>query len=144
MTYVVCICYSQSCVYVHMTLCVPLQLSLVIKMFGPSNIIDSDNGREFVNQVMSDLASMFPGMQFIRGRPRHSQSQGSVEALNKLVERKLQAMTAETHLARYHLVDAVGYSINTTVHSATKKHLLSLSLVDRQNLRFSLGFLKTL
>ncbi|CAF4021645.1 unnamed protein product, partial [Didymodactylos carnosus] len=39
----------------------------------------SDNGKEFVANVIIELKQLFPEMCFVRGRPRHPQSQGCVE-----------------------------------------------------------------
>ena len=39
---------------------------------------------------------MWPGLKIIHGRPRHSQSQGSVERLNQTAERMLQKYCAGT------------------------------------------------
>ncbi|CAF4522606.1 unnamed protein product [Didymodactylos carnosus] len=51
-------------------------------VFGPPRLLHSDNGREFVADVIQDLKVLFPGMYFVRGRPRHPQSQGCVERAN--------------------------------------------------------------
>jgi len=65
---------------------------------------------------------MYPNTQFIRGRPRHSQTQRSVESANKIVERKLAAMMHDTGQSDwYNMLDAVQHSMNHQVHSATKK-----------------------
>ena len=37
----------------------------------------TDNGREFVNEVVDEVCNMWPGVQLVHGRPRHSQSQVS-------------------------------------------------------------------
>lgn len=76
-------------------------------------ILQHDNGREFVNEPIAQLAAMYPNMQFIRGRPRHSQTQGSVESANKTVERKLAAMMHDTGRSDwYNMLDAVQHSMN--------------------------------
>ena len=63
---------------------------------GLPKILQSDNGREFVNQIVKECLEMWPGeVVIINGRPRHSQSQGLVEKGNHLVEMQLQAMKAE-------------------------------------------------
>lgn len=49
---------------------------------GAPCLIHSDNGREFVNQVINSLADMFQA-KIIHGKPRHSQSQGSIERANQ-------------------------------------------------------------
>ena len=48
-------------------------------MFGGPFILQSDKGREFANKIIQNLADMWPGMEFVHGKPRHSQSQESVE-----------------------------------------------------------------
>ena len=50
----------------------------VISMIGPPVILQSDNGKEFVAEIIGHIAAI-TGMKIIRGRPRHPQSQGSVE-----------------------------------------------------------------
>jgi hypothetical protein len=50
--------------------------------FGPPQSLHSDNGREFVSVVITELKTLFPDLVFIRGRPRHPQSQGCVERAN--------------------------------------------------------------
>lgn len=92
-----------------------------MKMFLAPSIVQTDNGQEFVNDLLNELATYFPEMQFIRGRPRHSQSQGSVEALDKTVEHKLHAMLRDTGRKDWYNLDAVQHAINTQVHGATKK-----------------------
>jgi transposase InsO family protein len=58
---------------------VAYQLMDIFCVFGAPFILYSDNGREFVNKIMKSLAEMWPGMKLVHGKPRHSQSQGSVE-----------------------------------------------------------------
>ncbi|CAF4642428.1 unnamed protein product, partial [Rotaria socialis] len=50
--------------------------------FGPSHILQSDNGNEFTAQVIKNLKIMWPGLVILNGRPRHPQSQGLVERGN--------------------------------------------------------------
>ncbi|KAL4103913.1 hypothetical protein QTP88_019230 [Uroleucon formosanum] len=54
--------------------------------FGAPAILHSDNGREFVNSIIIELHSMWPDVKIVHGKPRHSQSQGSVERANRDVE----------------------------------------------------------
>ena len=46
-------------------------------------ILQHDNGREFCNKVIRRLKGIWPDSVIVRGRPRHPQSQGSVERANK-------------------------------------------------------------
>ena len=65
----------------------------VLAYFGPPKIFHSDNGREFVNQLIRAMFDRWGGdVTFINGRPRHSQSQGLVERGNRTVEQKIAAM----------------------------------------------------
>ena len=42
-------------------------------------MLHSDNGREFANKVVKEVLNMWPDCKFVHGKPRHSQSQGSIE-----------------------------------------------------------------
>ncbi|XP_050532607.1 KRAB-A domain-containing protein 2-like [Daktulosphaira vitifoliae] len=55
--------------------------------FGAPVILHSDNGREFVNSIIIELHSMWPDVKIVHGKPRHSQSQGSVKRANRDVDR---------------------------------------------------------
>ena len=52
------------------------QLMEIFCMFGAPFILQSDNGREFANKIIQNLADMWPGMKLVHGKPRHSQSRG--------------------------------------------------------------------
>jgi len=51
----------------------------IFTTFGAPAILQSDNGREFVNEIINKLCNMWEDLKIIHGKPRHSQSQGSVE-----------------------------------------------------------------
>ena len=53
----------------------------------------SDNGREFVNQLLRCMFDQWGGdTVFISGRPRHSMSQGLIERGNRTIEDKLSKL----------------------------------------------------
>lgn len=54
-------------------------------------ILHSEHGREFCIRILEQLKSMRPGLKLVTGKPRHSQSQGSVERCNQDVEKFLAA-----------------------------------------------------
>ena len=54
------------------------QLMDIYCLFGAPFILQSDIGREFANKIIQNLAYMWPGMELVHGKLRHSQSQGSV------------------------------------------------------------------
>ena len=59
------------------------QLMDIFCMFGAPFILQSDNGREFANKIIQNFADMWPGMRVVHGKPRHSESQRSVERSNQ-------------------------------------------------------------
>jgi len=63
----------------------------IFRQFGSPTILQSDNGKEFVAQIIRDLVGMWPETRIINGRPRHPQSQGLIESGNKTLEIKLSA-----------------------------------------------------
>ncbi|XP_029348199.1 SCAN domain-containing protein 3-like [Acyrthosiphon pisum] len=61
----------------------------IFTLFGAPAILQSDNGREFVNKIISELCTMWKDLKIVHGKPRHSQSQGSVERANQDIENML-------------------------------------------------------
>ncbi|KAI1726127.1 integrase core domain-containing protein [Ditylenchus destructor] len=55
----------------------------IFATFGAPKILHSDNGREFANKVVSEVVRQWPICRIVHGKPRHSQSQGSVERANR-------------------------------------------------------------
>ena len=46
----------------------------IFTTFGAPNILHSDNGREFCNQVIQSLCGMWNDIKIFHGKPRHNQS----------------------------------------------------------------------
>ena len=65
------------------------QLLDILIIFGAPSILQSDNGREFVNSVVTELSEICVGLKLVHGKPRHSQSEGSVERANRYIENML-------------------------------------------------------
>jgi transposase InsO family protein len=62
----------------------------IFPYFGVPRILHSDNGREFINQVIVNLLKEWhSNIQLISGRPRHPQSQGLVERAHQTLHKKL-------------------------------------------------------
>jgi len=70
---------------------VPYQPMDIFCMFGAPFILQSDNGREYANKIIQNLADICPGMELVHGKPRHSHSQGLVERSNQDVRDMLIA-----------------------------------------------------
>ena len=55
-------------------------------IFSVPALLQSDNGRECANSIITELAAMWNGLKIVHSKPRHSQSQGSVEPANRDIE----------------------------------------------------------
>ena len=55
------------------------QLLDIFSIFGAPSILQSDNGREFVNSVITELSAMWDDLKIAHGKPRHSQSQRNLD-----------------------------------------------------------------
>jgi transposase InsO family protein len=55
----------------------------IFTIFGAPHILQSDNGREFTALVIPELKLMWPELVIVHGKPRHPQSQGSIERSNR-------------------------------------------------------------
>jgi transposase InsO family protein len=61
----------------------------VFSVIGAPVILQSDNGKEFCNSVIKEVMKLWPNCKMVRGRPRHPQSQGSVEKSNDTLKQLL-------------------------------------------------------
>ena len=61
---------------------VAFQLLDIFLLFGAPAILQSDNGSEFTAKVITELKDLWPHLIMVHGKPRHPQSQGSVERAN--------------------------------------------------------------
>lgn len=58
-------------------------------IFGAPCVIQSDNGREFINQIVDRLKVLWPNLKIVHGNSRHSQNQGSVGRVNQDIKNLL-------------------------------------------------------
>ena len=65
---------------------VPLQL-----------ILQSDNGSEFTANIITEMKQLWPDMKLVHGKPRHPQSQGSVEHANGAIKDMLLAWLSDNN-----------------------------------------------
>ena len=62
----------------------------IFSYLGTPKILHSDNGREFVNDIISSIVKEWPGeVTIVNGRPRNPQCQGLIEQGNGTVEKLL-------------------------------------------------------
>ncbi|XP_066926150.1 KRAB-A domain-containing protein 2-like [Clytia hemisphaerica] len=91
--------------------------------FGLPSIFHSDNGREFVNDIITATILIWPGIcSIVNGGVRHSQSQGNVEQGNATIERMISKKIHETGQKNWHdWLPQIQFALNTTVVRSTKK-----------------------
>ncbi|KFD49692.1 hypothetical protein M513_09389 [Trichuris suis] len=70
-------------------------------LLGAPSILQSDDGREFANKVVTSLKQHWPSLKIVHGKPRHSQSQGSVERANQDIENMLCTWTQDKKTDRW-------------------------------------------
>lgn len=70
---------------------------------GAPEILQSDNGREFTAEVITELMKLWPQCKMVHGRPRHPESQGSVERCNQDVESMLHCWMEDNQSTKWSL-----------------------------------------
>ena len=93
-------------------------MDILLDMGAPF-ILQSDNGREFKNDLLFRLLNeRWTTTKIIHGKPRHPESQGSVERANQDIKRHFTAMLFENNSNSWsHYVKLVQYRKNTSYHS---------------------------
>ncbi|XP_015375014.1 PREDICTED: KRAB-A domain-containing protein 2-like [Diuraphis noxia] len=93
----------------------------ILLTFGAPHVLQSDNGREFTAGIITELASLWPDLILVNGRPRYPQSQGSVERGNCTLKDSLVAWMRDNKTATWSYgLDFVQWGVNTTYHEAIK------------------------
>ena len=76
-------------------------------------------GKEFVAEVIRDLARQWPGLVIVNGRPRHPQSQGCIERANGDLQKKLGKLMDQLSCNWASALNLTIYGMNTTVSTVT-------------------------
>ena len=88
--------------------------------FGAPTILQSNNGREFVNVVITELSTLWANLKLVTGRHCHPQSQGTVERLNGVIQDKLAIWMQENNSKKWSDgLKFVQWQINISHHEAT-------------------------
>jgi len=94
----------------------------IFLLFGAPSILHSDNGREFSNKILECVSQLWPEIKMVNGKPRHSQSQGSVERANQDIENMLTTWMADNQTNKWSEgVRFVQFMKNRAYHSAIKR-----------------------
>ena len=88
-------------------------------LIGSPHILQSDNGREFKNiNLATMIRELWPGCKIIHGKPRHPESQGSVERVNREIKKVLGSLMRKANDPCWvTYVPLAQHSINTSPHS---------------------------
>ncbi|CAG8543522.1 20473_t:CDS:2, partial [Gigaspora rosea] len=87
----------------------------------PPLILHSDNGGEFVGNIIKETVKLWPSVKFIHGRPRYPQCQGSVEKANDILQTKLGSWMEETKRTDWSIgLPFVIWAMNNQVCNVTK------------------------
>jgi hypothetical protein len=101
---------------------VAYQLTDIFRTFGAPCILHSDNGREFVNSVIAELTTLCPELKIVHGKPRHNQSQSSVERANQDIENMLASWIKDNHSTNWsNGLRYVQFMKNRSLHSGIKQ-----------------------
>ncbi|GBN67396.1 KRAB-A domain-containing protein 2 [Araneus ventricosus] len=101
---------------------VAYHLLQIFLTFGAPAILHSDNDREFNNQVISELCAMWKDVKIVHGKPRHSQTQGSVERANQDTQNMLTAWMNDNDTNKWSDgLPFIQFSKNTTYHEGIRQ-----------------------
>lgn len=92
-------------------------LQETFSVFGFPAILQSDNGKEFKNALISQFCND-NRVRMVHGRPRHPQSQGKVERLNQTLARSLGKCCDSETPVWIDKLEVVTKRYNLAVHSA--------------------------
>lgn len=91
-------------------------------IIGAPSVLQSDNGREFCNNIILELKELWPNLKIVHGKPRHSQSQGSIERANRDVQDMLVAWMEENNSTTWSEgLRFCQWKKNNSFHSAIKQ-----------------------
>jgi hypothetical protein len=96
-------------------------IALINRVFmrhGSPNVLISDNGHEFVNQILEHINAIYK-VKHITTSGYHPQANGLVENHNQTLKNQLKAFANEQQNNWDEHLDTVQFAYNTTVHSAT-------------------------
>nr|XP_012597542.1 SCAN domain-containing protein 3 isoform X2 [Microcebus murinus] len=61
----------------------------IFTIIGAPSVLQSDNGREFSSQIVSELSNIWPELKIVHGKPRTCQSQSSTEQTNEDIKKRI-------------------------------------------------------
>lgn len=93
----------------------------VFCIFGAPSVLQSDNGREFCNHLITEMTAKWEEVKIVHGKPRHSQSQGSVERANQDVQDMLTAWMMQNRSTKWSQgLRFIQCAKNRAIHQGTR------------------------
>ena len=94
-------------------------------LIGSPHILQSDNGREFQYIILASMIrELWPGCKIVHGKPRHPESQCSVERVNREIKKVLGSLMRKAYnpcwVTYVHLAQ---HSINKSPHSTLENRI---------------------
>lgn len=97
---------------------IALKLFRLFNKEGYPIYLQSDNGKEFVSRVMKELTKLLR-THHKRSRPKHPQTNGTVESVNKDLKSRLRETQSNTKCTSWHTVLSTTVAqYNNTPHSS--------------------------
>ncbi|XP_041372812.1 KRAB-A domain-containing protein 2-like [Gigantopelta aegis] len=94
----------------------------IFLLIGAPSILQSDNGSEFTAEVISELKIVWPRLVMVHGKPRHPQSQGSVERANGDIKDMLVAWMGDNDTNDWSVgTKFVQFQKNSSYHSGIQR-----------------------
>ena len=94
----------------------------IFLLLGAPAILQSDNGPEYTAQVIIELKQLWPDLVIVHGKPRHPQSQSSVERANCDVKDMLVAWLADNNTDEWTVgLKFVQFQKNSSHHSGFRR-----------------------
>ena len=93
----------------------------IFLLLGAPCILQSDNGSEFTARIIVELKELWPDLVLVHGKPRHPQSQGSVERANCDIKDMLVAWLGDNDTTDWTIgLKFVQFQKNASHHSGIK------------------------
>ena len=72
---------------------------------------------QFIDEVIIEVKNLWPSCKMVRGSPRHSQSNGGIERINRTVEIKLGSWMHDNNTTRWTVGSKIiQWRINTQIN----------------------------
>ena len=107
----------------------------IFTLIGTPAVLQTDNGREFEGaagkschftaedlcEIITEISHLWPECKIVHGRPRHSESQGGVERLNRTYKQKISVWLEENQSRNWSIgCKLARWQINTQFHTGVK------------------------